>query len=720
MADPLVHSKEQTCPILRRSTAYVLIVEPASSIRMMMIEILRAMGFERFQMAANIKEALHYLETEDVHWLITPFLFDQPLHALNLLHLITRTVELKSVAVSLFVTEAEFPYLCQAFELGALSWHPRGSARESLQSEFEGLLQNLERHGGQMAFTAAEYLRSFLLSRRYYRSLLHLEEELLSLRPGYPRQMLALAEAQLSLGKLEKGHSLLAQVVSIDESLKSAAALIAQRFPAQNSVSAPFKSVVIIDPDSNHRHALEGLLRKIAVLEPQSFEDGQTAFDWISEHDKVDLIIMEWKIPGMPGLVLLQRIRKQLKLKAMIVVVSSLLKASEKPLLKEMGVDELFEKPLDTASFLGRLLGGMQHKSYSSRLLGLETKIRRLLLAKRVEEALVDLPALLDNPKVQDSIKRELLAEIDYQNGKYSEALALAIEALKLEGGHTLGLLNLAGKCFLKLHQFQSAIKCFERAKDISPMNFERLFDLAECKLAVEEPKAVAENLRVVNEFDPGNPQLLEIQTKVDLELGDKTSPLLEALDPAALKRIASFINNRGVILVRSGRIEEGIGLYERALKALPVKAISDRSLVTYNLALASARHGDFEPAMMMLDLIPSAKNATSPQAYAIFKKTRALKKRIEMLIAKGEKAWPVSDDIAEEGLAAEAAGMSEPPQASGGKPRKPNPNSWDAMMEKTIFRKGDLGCYQIFRYIDEDKSQVADRLQTTIRFVKR
>lgn len=714
MLDPLIAFPSNLAnALLTRSTAFVIIVEPGNTARMMIMDVLRSLGFEKLKGASNLREALHYLETERVDWLITPLLFDRPLNALQVLNLITEQPVLKGVAVSLLVDhdrESEMSVLCQAFTLGLLSWHARSYAREDMHTTLEHLLRLMAKHEGRVAFVAGDYIRRFLIKQKLYRSLVALEEELLQLHPGSALQMLALAEAELLSGRLERGGVLLSQVVALDDSLETLCEEMKTQFHTPNgpALVGTIRNVVVIEPDSVVMEALCGLLQKIGVPDPKTFTDGHRAFEWIAGHTAIDLILMAWDLPGMNGAVLIQRLRKVLKLKTIVLIVAPPLKAEEKPLLKEMGVDDVFEKPLDTAHFLQRLSGILQLKQYNTKRSTAEMKVRRLLAARRTTEAMNQLDVVLKDKRVSDSIKKELEASVEFQTHNYAKALALAIDALKLsKGGHQLGLLNLAGQAFLKLGQLESAVKCLERAKQLSPLNFERLFALAECYLALGQTEAADREVREVLRLDPLNAMAIEIQAKVDLELGRKMDPRL-GLPSAAFKRIAIACNNRGVALLNAGRNSEARLLYERTLNLLPEE--EGQGVIPYNLALAYAFEGEIDAAAETLTLLEGMKAAS------LVRKKNILQKRLETLLHKGLTEWP-KDWQGDRDLVPELDERGfEAPRSS----RKANVAQWDEVLSHETVHKGDIGCYRLFQYLDLDKSQHFEKLGESIHYQRR
>src|SRR5436305_1221634 len=124
----------------KEKTSRVLVVEPAATVRQMLCDVVRDLGFSQTMSASSLRDALDILEVEPADWLITPLLSQGPVNALQVLRLVTENPKLKRLKISLIVEESELPVLPLAFQYGLLSWHQKTYSRESLRQNFEKLL----------------------------------------------------------------------------------------------------------------------------------------------------------------------------------------------------------------------------------------------------------------------------------------------------------------------------------------------------------------------------------------------------------------------------------------------------------------------------------------------------------------------------------------------------------------------------------------------------
>lgn len=251
---------------MEKSQVKIVVVEPAGSVRFIISDLLRELGFGQCLGVASGKDVLQVLEAEPVHWLIMPLLAGEDTNALKILRMIIQNSTLRHIRTSLLIDpDAESWCLTQAFELGLLSWHKRSYVKEILLSDFRELLSLLELNSWNSTLTSAEYLRGFLINKGYQESRMALEQNLLSLFPGNPKILLALAEAELDRGNKDKGERILNQAELLDDSLKIHCKRLREKHTLstakRNEGEIPrasggenllgIKTAVIIDPDTD-------------------------------------------------------------------------------------------------------------------------------------------------------------------------------------------------------------------------------------------------------------------------------------------------------------------------------------------------------------------------------------------------------------------------------------------------------------------------------------
>ncbi len=684
--------------------AVVLVIEPAASVRMMIMEVLKSLGFQHLHGVAHGKDALSIMEVERIHWLVTPMLAAEPVNALQILKLITVEPELQDTVVTLMLDPlVDDSCLPLAFELGLLSYQTRAYVKDTLHNDFQELVRLIASHQSNLTLTAADYLRRFLSEKNMHASRVALEQNLLSVYPGSPKILFHMAEAEIQVGNYGRALDLLFQAEIIDENLVPLCKHLRAKVPKSVEAEAHatrentlgIKKVVIIDPDSGVIFATTSLLNHVGITNIAPFDNGLSAFEWMSvKGQEPDLIIMEWRIPGLAGPVLIQRIRHSGLVDVPIILISSLIKREEKPLLVEMGIDDIIEKPFDKTAFFTVVIGAIQQHKMPTEAKSLVRKIRALVSSGKLEEAEILLGRLLKDSRAGEGTKKGLQAEFALARNEFKSACDLGVEALRI-GGETLLLLNLVGKALLKLNEYEKALKCFERANSLCSINLERILTIAEIYIELDRKEAALKAISEASALDPDNILVQEAKCKVDLECGKLPAAVKTMDELESVPRIASYINNRGIALARSGRYEDGISLYKKAILCLDENWGELAVAVSYNLGLAYVRQGDFEPALKILEVI-----LLRPKT-PIHRKALALLQKVERSIKSGEKILLVKDDL------------HEPDAAE-------KPVEGKRQLGKLGAKRGDIGCHLIFMNIEGNSEKALAMIAIVPHYLKR
>src|SRR4051812_18406394 len=92
-------------------TAKVAVVDPTATRRLLIADVVKAMGFAQTETFSSGKELLTYLETERVDWIILPLMADEEINALQLLKTFTTFRKFRTIRVSIITQESELPHL---------------------------------------------------------------------------------------------------------------------------------------------------------------------------------------------------------------------------------------------------------------------------------------------------------------------------------------------------------------------------------------------------------------------------------------------------------------------------------------------------------------------------------------------------------------------------------------------------------------------------------
>jgi CheY-like chemotaxis protein len=697
-------------------SARVLLVDSSGPVRQLLSEVAKSIGFSNSQAVASIQDAHNILETEQVDWLLVPLCSDQDLNGLHTVRMVVNFAELKGVRVSLFVEDKESWALSKAFELGLLSYHLKPFTKETLQKELDELMRFFEEHEWDATRTSAEYLRRHLKATGQSVDLLALEKNLLEIYPGNTKLLINLAEAQHMNGASDSAKATLRQVEFIDAGAKDLvkakrAALFAteastegEGTPGGNVLG--LNTVVLIDNDDASRAAVKAIFAELGVTEIQEFSDGEAAFEWINANPEPSLVIMEWRVPKLTGPLLIQRIRSKGYVNVPLVVLSSLIKPMDMPIIREMGVANIAQKPMEREPFLKAVIWTVQQDRMPTEALTMENKIRGLISCKKIDEAEEVIARFLDDASISAGRKAVIRAEHALARENYEMARDLAIEAIK-QSGESLFALNVLGKSLMVLRQFEQSLKCFQKAQSVSPMNLERLVTIAETQAETGNTAEAQETINKAKDLDPDSQAVQEGEAKVALASGNSETAkeILSQLD--SIGNVIGYLNNKAVAHAKCGFADEGISIYEKTLASIPSSQRETSAVVNYNMALAKIRKGDLQNGLTDLEAVLAIPESR------VYKKAENLKQRLVPAVSTGS-------------TFALKEGDSQSNQASGASPEGPSSDESRAADASTLVRAlmelspGEHCCYLLFKTTASDPAELTKVLQNPPKFKAR
>lgn len=618
--------------VISERTAKVLVFSPSEpAYGELLCSVLNSLGFKQIQQVYDSDSALAVCASKPIDWLLAACPSKSSDHLLQICREIVLQPHYGAPMMSVCIAAEEQHHVPAAFELGLLSWHPISDQKAVLTEELKELFTTLTKNAGNEIKTAAVYLRKLLVEQRFYDSLLSLEQSLYKALAGDGGVLLALAEAQLLSGQLEKGWQTLNQVELVDEDLKQAIYAVRKRYNKkietvegdQEAKARPINldKGLIIDSDLTVQSQIGELLKIAGIKDVQLCASTEEAETWLKTNPEPDLIILEWRTPKINGPAIVQKVRFGGHKRTIIGVVSSQVKTNDLPLLREMGVDLIIEKPVDRKDFLKKLVWAVGQDKVPMELGSMYRKINHHLVAGEELEARQLVGKFKNHKSCLDGDKSLVDALSAFFSEDYKGAQELAQASLSNCHDKVAGL-TILGKSLLKLGNFTDSLKVFEMAQTLSPMNIDRACQIAKLSYETNDKERAEVALAGAKAIDAKSAIIAKTEASIAIEEQDfaRAKDALGKLD--SLKQLIADMNNRGIALTRNGSIDEAVALYQATIKAIGPND-SDRNTVCYNLALAYARSDKLKLAKDILVSIVIA--ADGP----LGKKTSSLLERI-------------------------------------------------------------------------------------------
>lgn len=696
---------------LENRSAKVLVIEGVSTRRSGMVEVVKSLGFRGVKAASTLQEGLHYIgesgETPD--WIISSLFPDQPINILSFLKHVISTPSLRSCLVSLIHDKTQGWCLPKAFELGLFSCHLKTDDMAGTHESLRQLLARGDSWRWRNALVAASYLRELLQADNKQGDssdhLLKLERSLLAVFPDEQEPLLveivntliASNKPRLALAVLHKAGTFSDRYRSkVDELSQRALAMQSSgvQDPASFAQSWEVGRCVLVDPDESGRNLVELALKEMGATDIVGYTNGEDALEGLKNQPEPDLIVQEWRLPKVSGDRFVQRVRLMGFRTVPIIVFSSLVKSSDRYLLREMGVSEVITKPLSQKKLMALVMQVIEEEKRPRGEKATELRIRKALHAQNLGAAKHLFEAHFAHGKGPQKIVTVLAAELAFAENRLAEAEGFATEALHINGEDTL-ILNLLGKINLKLKQHAKAERFFAKAEELCPGNVERLCQLAEVKAEQQdfsEADAMIEKARKIDaQAAPIQSALIKVAVLTSDQ--DRLKSVMGQLENQG--EMVAFLNNRAVGLSAQGKTRDSVKLYHKALKSMPKSMHGYAPTILYNMALAMIKTGDLQKEAAL-----SLKQALSMSPGGMAAKIKSLSERLDQAIAKNEPLMLKTLDPHEHKEGNIVSDDSDP-EASG-----------MLLLDPKDITPGDFCCYKIFESPQSNNPQVAALLK--------
>ena len=637
----------RTCIVMSNSSdtfkiESVVVADPRMDVRTTLRESLKEMGIAKIEANASIKEIWSALEQspEAPDWIICSVDLTTVPNTFHLLDLFLREPRFAKTRVSLILNEDQADLIPTFFEFGVVSYHMTPFTKASILRDLQKLVAALSEGVQQHSFVAASYLRDYMMEIEEYDKLIQLEEKLITQYPGKPDLYIKLAEAYVTAEKEEEAAKTLWQAKFMGADLTIAIKQLQDLIEAESidahggegqSIDKLFgvKTVTIVDSDESAGKQLGAIVEKLGAT-AEVLSSGADALAKLKEN-KPSLIIMEWKLPKLPGAAFLQRLHQDGHADVPVIVASAQVQDKDKLLLKELGVLALLSKPLHEDVATSELMNAFKNFAFASTFDEMLRQVRQAVLAGSLENA----NKALEKLKVTKGTPKHMVwlaeSEIAYAQEDYEVAKKKALDAFR-EGGENIIVLNILGKSYLKVGDNEGAMKCLNRANQLSASNLDRLCTTAEVASELGDVEGAESLLETAESVDADSDMVKKTSAKVALNNGKpgKAKKLMESME--SMKSIVVYMNNRAVMMVREKNFPDAIKLYEDAVASLPDKSAREKASVRYNLGLAYARAGSLGKAIESLKEIKEEDNP------ALFPKANSLATRIEQAQNGGKK----------------------------------------------------------------------------------
>ncbi|MCX6109909.1 MAG: tetratricopeptide repeat protein [Proteobacteria bacterium] len=441
--------------------------------------------------------------------------------------------------------------------------------------------------------------------------------------------------------------------------------------------ASTIKRVLIIDDDESIGELVRDYLKGWSCDQVDAVTDGTAAWGLL-QAAPYDLIVLDWRLPGVSGMALFNRLRTlPIYDKTPVLVSSGLLVQDDFRLLDEYPCTQCLAKPYGEHVFrdsVTRLLtDSAWYESHRD-----EITVLMRGVAQKSPESLTKLQRILSSHPSNGAPLALMAARAAKAQGDLSTAEALLAGALKRHSESVPLLFELA-KIYFATKRHDEAMALLTKAQRLSPRNLSRAHLMGEVALNQTQPAAAAEffsqALKIDPEYEPAKRGLAvsELLQQGVAEEGGAPVPVHQSF--------ASMINLIAIALVRSGKFTEGIQRYQEAMEF--VQDPHDRARLAFNLGLGCSRSGEHEAArrwFLEADRLSGGTLAKARRALGHVEAAESMSDDLEEIEPEGFTAVaPASARVPKPGAVAPTAAAPSAPLQSVPPPAAPHSPVMDA-----------------------------------------
>lgn len=341
------------------------------------------------------------------------------------------------------------------------------------------------------------------------------------------------------------------------------------------------KPVLVVEDILAARETVINLLRVLGFKRFEEAANGEEALETLRSVPGVSLIVSDWNMPRMNGLLLLQEIRRTPQWSDIpFLMLTSKSEGEDVALASDMGVTGYLVKPL-TIRALAKWIEGRLGESPDVEFERILKEVRMLVSEDRVGEA----EALLrDFGSRQPSLAQRAmfeLARILVRVGRLPDAEVLIRNILAANPMHTKAWEICAG-IQIRDGRLAEAEESTRRALELSPNNPDHHILMGRIHLmAGDSLQAKASFVRAMNVNSRDHKVKQDIWNAY-LDQG-MVEEVYAEFGPFIMKFLtAETLGNMGVAWRKAGRLGEAIEAYQMALEKEP-----NNAGVLYNMAMA-------------------------------------------------------------------------------------------------------------------------------------
>ncbi len=347
------------------------------------------------------------------------------------------------------------------------------------------------------------------------------------------------------------------------------------------------ENVLVVDDDSLCLKLTVSQLKSLGATKIDTADDGESGFNQ-AKSTTYSLIVQDWKLPGLSGIALYNRVRRLPAYQwTPILVVSGFLNKNDFKLLQEFPCTALAEKPFTQKIIKDRITKLNDESTWYQHHRVLVDEVFATVNhdPTKISQVIYGVIKKSPNPTPLVLIAVKALTNL----GAFKTAQAVLESLIKIDPDSIMAR-NELGKVLMHRGKHQEALRVLEKCENFSSQNISRLCLMGEANLNLTDFDKARDYFSKALSLDSDDPKAAD---------GYRVSQnLIEHIpQPTQMgQSFASLLNTVGIAMIHSGNFQKGVEQYQSALTFL--KKPLESSKITFNLGLGYLKWGKAETAL--------------------------------------------------------------------------------------------------------------------------
>ena len=359
--------------------------------------------------------------------------------------------------------------------------------------------------------------------------------------------------------------------------------------------------ILLVDDDQEILNRLTNWLKgyQITVVTANQWSNALYQFN----HNMFELCIVEQDLEEMNGTVMVQKWLRHTNVDKrrtiFLLALSNNRAKAVDALIKEFQDVQTIAKPFNQPQLLSVLSSLMDKKRKAEALHDAYNKVvSPLLKLGQFKEAI----HLVETKFAGLGVKGKMMTANVYEEaGEFPPAVGVYEELYQADQGN-MHYLNEIGRLQMKSGNLPAAMKAYEKADAVAPMNIARIETMAELYLAQKEPYKSVDKYKQLMALHPEDKDIKYgfYERLVQCGFGEVAQEFCsQTSTPTELIR---YYNNKGVMFSKAGAYDRAIAEYDQASHLIP--GAKDLYRILYNKALAHINLKSIDHLRMAHDLL--------------------------------------------------------------------------------------------------------------------